>query len=790
MHSLRRLGIYSGVYNYNGAPVLKKFLEKHKNNEDLKVVLDLQRGESKTTILHEVVQFNINAADLLLDNGANPNVRDNKQKTPLHYIADDSYPGVVNLFLNKEGVDINAIDGQGKTPLHYAVYQGYQDVISNFLKKGANVITKDKSSRTALHSAVITDDLEILKMLILHEVKNSEKAYCEKPDWPDYEDEGFKVISNKRKEKTKELLAGIVDKEGNTFLHFAAKYGCGKEILKFLVENGLDINTKNNTGVMPIHIAAKCGNEEFIDFLIESNDIQCIKSEVKGWTPLNIAIRAACNKNRSEEQKKSEEEWEKSEEEWEKSEEEWKKSEEEREKEVLYRVIEKLAPFSDIEAFRPKGTFNRVLSGFKKLLTGNQDSFLVQAANQNDRIKNLLENPFRNSKEVQGTSKSVLPPDDSFYGRIGRELKEFEERSIVTKNINITRRDWEKLDKFLSKVKKAKDVTELSKIVDEALLSGVRLKFYQYNFADQVMTQIEQLNGVEQNPKIVSGMVCQLASKGVPTKGEIDEALEDLFKSHKANMENAFRKYEEHINDFRTAAAKASSNGKVNYVETDNTVFYAEYSDGSKVNVAQLMEGAKKLGLQKGDIKCSGNIIKIDDSAVEFEIEDGVRNYTDISDGGDVIITFPTRLGELEVRLHNSIKNQDLVEVEVHSSSQDIFNALSDKEKEKIGENYCLIGQHTVYEAITLGGFYRSGKSYLSSHESSEVVKKSPEGAKADSVTSESPPSSPESSQVVKKLPESAKADSVTPEKKTWAVREQKREQDREQDRKKPKVIL
>ncbi|WP_168464187.1 hypothetical protein [Wolbachia endosymbiont of Ctenocephalides felis wCfeT] len=97
-----------------------------------------------------------------------------------------------------------------------------------------------------------------------------------------------------------------------------------------------------------------------------------------------------------------------------------------------------------------------------------------------------------------------------------------------------------------------------------------------------------------------------MAAKGAVIKEKIDEELEDLFEDHKANMEKACCEYEKHISDFRTVAANASSNGKVNHVEIDNTVFYLEYPDDSTVNVAKAVEGARNLGLQTGDIKCGG----------------------------------------------------------------------------------------------------------------------------------------------------------------------------------------
>lgn len=502
LRSLRRLGFDLMVhkYDYNVAPVLEKFLEKHKDNKDLKVVLNLQRGELKTTILHKVAQFNIHAAESLLGAGADPNVQDNKQKTPLHYVAEGSHISVVRLFLKEEGVDINAVDNQGKTPFHYAAHKGYENVAKEFLEKGADVTTQDKNGYTALHHAIMgrVSDPKILEMLVSYHARSGEEAYWEKAersDWGDSLSKDEEDIFNMRKEKTKELLTNTVDKKGNTLLHFAAQHR-RKEIIEFLAENGVDVNAKNGKGITPVQVAAKYENEDFIDFLIESKNTQCIKSETKGWTPLNIAIKAACNKRSELEKNYSEEEnlkleslgWEKT----------CLEKELDRELEGSYRVIEKLVPFSDIEAFRPKGIINKIV---KKVWYSGEHS-LVKAANEDKKIQSILDNAFKDEK-LQKTSV-VLPRSGSFYNKVGlnTELKKLE-RSITTKDIGITRRNLEKLREFSDKVKEAKNVIELSQIVDKALLSGIRLKFYRDNFIDHVTAKIEQLNGVAQDPKIV-----------------------------------------------------------------------------------------------------------------------------------------------------------------------------------------------------------------------------------------------------------------------------------------------
>lgn len=77
-------------------------------------------------------------AQILLDNGADRNIREKGWLTPLHVAA---YHGSLEcarllLFYKVEdgecGTNINASDRGGHTPLHHAVFGGHLDVIPLF----------------------------------------------------------------------------------------------------------------------------------------------------------------------------------------------------------------------------------------------------------------------------------------------------------------------------------------------------------------------------------------------------------------------------------------------------------------------------------------------------------------------------------------------------------------------------------------------------------------------------------------------------------------------------------
>ncbi|QOD38714.1 hypothetical protein [Candidatus Wolbachia massiliensis] len=135
-------------------------------------------------------------------------------------------------------------------------------------------------------------------------------------------------------------------------------------------------------------------------------------------------------------------------------------------------------------------------------------------------------------------------------------------------------------------------------------------------------------------------------------------------------------------------------------VERDNGYFYAKYPQDSVVEVARILNNKNN-----EDLKIKVGVLQIGKSVVKVENAGGIRNYTDLTDDSDIVLTFHTSLGKLEVRLYPDTQNRDLIKVEVRD--QDMLEKLKDR-KEKIGKN-CLLGGLPVSEAIDQKGFFKPG---------------------------------------------------------------------------------
>ncbi len=187
--------------------------------------------------------------------------------TPLHFAAKNGHANVVEFLIQKNAA-VNALtsrspleeetDAGGKTPLHLAIQNRHHEVVEQLLHAKADVNKADAKGYTALHYASESGDLKSVESLL--------------------------------KEETIDLNA-ITHEDGNTALHFAVKIK-NHEIVKLLLNAGAEVNKinteipryivlqfsltnnkikmgTNRCGNTPLHLAAREGDEESVDLLLQ-----------------------------------------------------------------------------------------------------------------------------------------------------------------------------------------------------------------------------------------------------------------------------------------------------------------------------------------------------------------------------------------------------------------------------------------------------------------------------------------------------------------------------------------
>lgn len=107
--------------------------------------------EEGVSLLHTLAYYDkVGAVKLLLDHEANPNSRNNKKETPLHWCAAANAINAAKIIIGHGKCQLNAKDNSQSTPLHVACAFENLEMVSILLTAGASVSEKDKDDETAI----------------------------------------------------------------------------------------------------------------------------------------------------------------------------------------------------------------------------------------------------------------------------------------------------------------------------------------------------------------------------------------------------------------------------------------------------------------------------------------------------------------------------------------------------------------------------------------------------------------------------------------------------------------
>ncbi len=127
------------------------------------VNIQTSRGYSPLIFLakSDVTEPNIEMVDLLLRNGANPNLQDRGGETALHWASARGFLEMVEKLLESENIDINITNIDGRNALH-SIFDDEEEIFNPdnvepimklLIEKGININETDDSGKTALHLA-------------------------------------------------------------------------------------------------------------------------------------------------------------------------------------------------------------------------------------------------------------------------------------------------------------------------------------------------------------------------------------------------------------------------------------------------------------------------------------------------------------------------------------------------------------------------------------------------------------------------------------------------------------
>ncbi|WP_265036210.1 ankyrin repeat domain-containing protein [Wolbachia endosymbiont (group A) of Anomoia purmunda] len=476
-----------------------------------------------------------------------------------------------------------------------------------------------------------------------------------------------------------------------TPLHYAA-IGSGGDSIVYLIEAGADPNARDIEGKTSLHYAAGLGHNRGIELLLRKK-AKCDVLDETRKTPLQVAID-----NHQYHVKEY-----------------FPTDNQKRLKEELYGIMgEYRSPINDYwdedDVLIAEAVKN--LKEFLDKYESDQDLKVVLNFHDEEGKSIMLQH----ARGIFSVSEAATEVEGLLLKAGATDQEDYSREKCLPKSRtlwdDLTPDQKKKRDEFFAKVNQAQDIKQLEEVVDQTIRSGVRLNFIdpgevaqqdKGNFTDHVMKKISALkesSEIANDIEIASGIIYKLVSKGAALHNL--DRLESGFKDHKTNIKRPHENYVNNALKFMKIVKSAAS-GRVKDAKMDNSTFYLEYSEDSTINVAKITDGARDLGLVQGEIEYGRDIIRIGKSEVEIITKNCIRNYTDLADNSNIVLTFHTSQGKLDVRLYPDVQDKSKIIVKVE-----------DQEKwkncnEKIGEN-CLLGKLPVNQAIKQGFFIRPGK--------------------------------------------------------------------------------
>ena len=267
---------------------------------------------SRPAIHQATLDGHIEKVKRMVERGTDINTRDSYGRTALHIASAENH-NIDMQILIELGADINAQDKQGRTPLMYAAADGKKNAVALLVSKTADVNIKDVDGMRAYEWASSSGNAELAKFLKLitkgtsradHQNRHIHTDYhhspkkLEKSIQKEVEKAVQKEVKNAIKKEYEQRETFHIGTDGTHLKQFniketapalldAAQHGSITDCAN-LINNGLTVNSADDTGQTPLMVAARHNRLDIAKYLIEQG-ANVNSSSASGLTALHYA---------------------------------------------------------------------------------------------------------------------------------------------------------------------------------------------------------------------------------------------------------------------------------------------------------------------------------------------------------------------------------------------------------------------------------------------------------------------------------------------------------------------
>jgi ankyrin repeat protein len=231
--------------------------------------------------LKAVKKNNVKQVVSFINNGLDVNVIDNKNGwSALHYASEKGYTKMVQILL-ENGANVDIRNYKGQTPLHIAAKKGNVEIVKILLSYGADPEAKDNYDKRPIDYSLENNKKSLL-ILLTEQLPEDEKL----------KENLFIAVKNCNLKKTKELLKKVNintrDINFRTPLFYAVK-NCKPQFVKYLISRGAKVNVYDKDDMSPLFYAIMRKDLNVVKLLIQ-HGARLKSDDVREPSPLLIAV--------------------------------------------------------------------------------------------------------------------------------------------------------------------------------------------------------------------------------------------------------------------------------------------------------------------------------------------------------------------------------------------------------------------------------------------------------------------------------------------------------------------
>ena len=248
------------------------------------VNIDKQNKLGQTSLIIASHNGNLEVVKMLVNKGADINIKDNLDNSALMHSLLQNYPSI-SMFLLDNNANIDS-NNDNVSPLNVAADIGNYEITKKVIEMGADIQNRTISGETPIFNALYSKDRETIDYLLSKDVKIIDRNK-----------EGtttlmLAVKANRfdlvKKQIEKGMSVNDITKSGLSAMHFAVQEK-NYEMIEFLISHNANINSKSKDGSTPIGEATDLGDIQIVKSLLDNGANINDKCE-NNYTPLMISV--------------------------------------------------------------------------------------------------------------------------------------------------------------------------------------------------------------------------------------------------------------------------------------------------------------------------------------------------------------------------------------------------------------------------------------------------------------------------------------------------------------------